>query len=58
MVKTVLPMQGARVRSLVGELRSRMTHGAAKTKAPKQLREPYSLEFEHRLLRGEREAKI
>ena len=51
-------MQGARVRSLVGELRSRMTHGAAKTKAPKQLREPYSLEFEHRLLRGEREAKI
>ena len=29
---SVLPMQGARVRSLVGELRSHMTRGAAKNK--------------------------
>ena len=29
-VKTVLPLQGAQVRSLVGELRSHMLRGAAK----------------------------
>ena len=30
-------MQGAQVRSLVGELRSRMLHGAAKKKKRRQL---------------------
>ena len=32
MVKTALPMQGAKVQSLVEELRSRMPHGMAKRK--------------------------
>ena len=30
MVKTVLPLKGAQVQSLVGELRSHMCHGVAK----------------------------
>ena len=55
----MLPMEGAPVQSLVGELKFNMTHGAAKKKKqPKKLLEPYSLEFEHRLPRGEHEAKI
>ena len=36
MVKTALPLQGARVLSLVEELRSRMPHGTAKGKKKKE----------------------
>ena len=35
-VKTLLPLQGVWVRSLVGELRSRMLHGAAWPKVKKK----------------------
>ena len=36
MVKIVLPMQGAQVESLVGELRSYMRHSASKKKKKKR----------------------
>ena len=37
-VKTVLPMQAAQVQSLVGELRSHITHAVAKKKKKQQQR--------------------
>ena len=50
-VKTVLPMQGAQVQSLVGELRSHITHAVATKKKKKNNNKQRKNWKEHRNVR-------